>query len=394
MENHMLSIEQANAELTMAAATEPTPALTLAVSNPEPPAATPAPQAPVFDYPQTVCPDLVHILSRARPHQSPTETEFVTSWLTSQILAAGYACQFKSHNLVVSVPTAAGAASKVLFSCHTDTVHHMHGIQDIAYDPTFGHVVLSEPGKGVATCLGADDGAGIWLMLEMIRAKVPGTYVFHRGEERGCIGSRAMADEHRAWLQHFDCAIAFDRPGFDEVITHQLSRTRCASDEFGKALATALSALDNGLKYSTSDRGMVTDTAQYRRLIPECVNIGVGYQDQHGKDEFLDYGHLVKLRDACLSFNWEELPIKRDPTAYDASDTRTWASGPTDREVRTALREPTLVEELGALTVNELCDWVEADVGQAALAIMQLLAEIEGKDARYDRLSTYMRGLM
>ncbi|MCT9251952.1 hypothetical protein KTH35_19305, partial [Acinetobacter baumannii] len=64
-----------------------------------------------------------------------------------------------------------------------------------------------------------------------------------------------------------------------------------------------------------------TDTKNYRRLISECVNIGVGYQDQHSKDEFLDYGHAFALMNACLKVDWAALEGKaqRDPSAPEIS---------------------------------------------------------------------------
>jgi hypothetical protein len=42
-------------------------------------------------------------------------------------------------------------------------------------------------------CLGADCAAGVALMVSMIHARVPGYYVFHDGEEQGCLGSRFLA---------------------------------------------------------------------------------------------------------------------------------------------------------------------------------------------------------
>jgi hypothetical protein len=71
------------------------------------------------------------------------------------------------------------------------------------------------------------------------------------------------------------------------------------------------------LDYSISHRGVLTDTKQYRGIIPECINIGVGYNSQHGREEYQDYDHLLKLADALLTVQWDSLPVDRDPTAPD-----------------------------------------------------------------------------
>ena len=65
--------------------------------------------------------------------------------------------------------------------------------------------------SGDATCLGADDGAGIYIMLRMIETKKPGLYVFHRGEERGGIGAKATVTKHAEFFKKggYEQCIAF-----------------------------------------------------------------------------------------------------------------------------------------------------------------------------------------
>ena len=77
------------------------------------------------------------------------------------------------------------------------------------------------PDGSTRNCLGADDTAGVWLALELIRRQIAGRYVFHFGEERGGIGSGMLAHRHPDWLAECQMAIALDRAGYDEVITHQ-----------------------------------------------------------------------------------------------------------------------------------------------------------------------------
>jgi len=259
---------------------------------------------------------LLQILSTKRKHGSKGDLNF-RAWLLKKltrfqpkIMGVG--------NIVVTLGT-----SKTLFSCHVDSVHSMSesngSKQRVAYDPDFNAIFLADK----AGCLGADDGNGIWIMLMMIRAGVPGTYVFHVGEEVGGIGSKSMADNHADWLSQFDRAVAFDRavhPGTPpEVITHQ-GGLRGASDEFGEALATALNQADPTLGFEPSDGGVYTDTAEYTGIIPECVNVGCFYEHQHSPDEWVDVGGLTRLVEACIKIKWEDLPTKRDPNVDDFDD--------------------------------------------------------------------------
>jgi hypothetical protein len=312
----------AKAKLSKAtAAPAPTPAPP-AEPPPEPTPALPAPAAvePTThaEAPKTVCPILQRILCWKRPFESKAELEFMT-WLHGEIKLRGGEAQVRTRgNVVVEIKRSDAKKCGTLFSCHTDTVHHSSAEpqQKLVYDADFGHIFLDKNAPNPGSCLGADDGAGVWLMLEMIAAKVPGTYVFHRGEERGGVGAHAMVVASADWLRTFDLAIAFDRAGTGDVITHQ-GGLRCASDKFGTALAAALNTA-GGFKYTLSTGGTFTDTKVYARLISECTNISVGYMNQHGQDETLDYTHLVALRDAVLKIDWDSLPADRDPAKEES----------------------------------------------------------------------------
>src|SRR3546814_4503361 len=80
-----------------------------------------------------------------------------------------------------------GGRPRTLWSCHVDTVAAVGGAQAVGID-AHGVAHLCDGKAGMS--LGADDGAGLWIMLGMIAAAFPGLYLFHRGEEQGCLGSR------------------------------------------------------------------------------------------------------------------------------------------------------------------------------------------------------------
>ncbi len=242
--------------------------------------------------------ELLQMLTYMRPAGSSAEDAFIRQWLGPLGCRAD-----KYGNRILQV----GRKPSILWSCHTDTVHKMPGIQRVAY------------GDGIATsdgdCLGADCTAGIWLMVNMIRAKVPGLYVFHRAEEIGCKGSRWIADNTPHILDGIDAAIAFDRRGHSDIITHQVGM-RTASDAFARSLATALAPL----KYRADDGGIFTDTDSYAGIVPECTNISVGYEGAHSKRESQDVDHLVRLLDVIVEADWTGLTIARDPSVEEFSD--------------------------------------------------------------------------
>lgn len=242
--------------------------------------------------------ELFAMLRHRRPSGSKQERNFIKAF----ILPLG--CLPDEHgNHWLTIGNA-----PILWSCHTDTVHKDGGMQGLL----FGDGAVSTERSN---CLGADCTTGVWLMANMIRAKVPGTYVFHANEEIGGLGSRYIAKETPERLAGIKYAIAFDRKGDNEIITHQ-SMERCCSATFARSLARVLAPLP----YRLSDGGSFTDTANYTHLIPECTNISVGYHYQHTKQEWQDVEHAERLLDALIAGQWDRLECERDPLTPDPDD--------------------------------------------------------------------------
>ena len=194
-----------------------------------------------------------------------------------------------------------------MFTCHLDTA--------CSYEKKVNHVQTEQFIKtDGTTILGADDKAGMTVMLYMIEKKVPGLYYFFIGEERGCIGSSDAASDFE-WPDIVKC-VSFDRRGTTSVITEQIFG-RCCSDEFAESLSFALNSTGLGLELSPDDTGILTDSAQFTEFIPECTNISVGYYNEHTTNETQDIHYLSKLCRACTLINWEELPIVRNPEDDD-----------------------------------------------------------------------------
>ncbi len=251
------------------------------------------------------CPlNLAEMFRYARPAWSQTEKAFIKRFITPLNPEID---EFGNRWVIV------GENPHIMFSSHTDTVHRTDKMQS---------VVIGEDGwistaDGATECLGADCTAGVWLMVEMIKAKVPGVYVFHREEESGGVGSRYIAKHLYYLLDGIQAAIAFDRRGFTSIITRQ-SGGRCCSDEFAVSLGKAMSGDDQEF-WKLDTGGSFTDTAAYTKIIPECTNISVGYQNAHSSNELQYFPFLVELRNALVLADWSKLVIKRDPKEVEYS---------------------------------------------------------------------------
>ena len=255
---------------------------------------------------------ILRLLSYCRPHGTRMDRTFRRKFLTG--IPGAYVDAFKN------VHVSRGDNPGVLWSCHTDTVHRTSGRQRLEYHASTGIVCL--PTGSPSNCLGADDTIGVWLCLEMIRANVPGHYVFHYGEESGGIGSGKLARAIPETLRDFKLAIALDRAGYGDVITHQYGQRTC-SEACAQSIGDLLQAADPYLGYQGT-HGVYTDTAEYADLIPECTNLSVGYGSQHSRHEYADLGFARRLRDALIRVDWTQVLIDRDPSVRDFGGWRSY----------------------------------------------------------------------
>ena len=215
-----------------------------------------------------------------------------------------------------------GENPTTMFACHLDTScskqEKVTHVQDSQYIATNGKTIL-----------GADDKAGMVILLYMIEKKVPGLYYFFIGEEVGCVGSNELSMQwcELQMFNNINKVISFDRRGTKSIITHQLYG-RCCSDEFAQELANRLNLTGDGLEMEPDDTGIMTDSAQFVDLVPECTNISVGYYNEHTVNEIQDIEFLQRLCKAVTKIDWETLPIKRNPGEDDEDDYFGWDKSP------------------------------------------------------------------
>lgn len=194
--------------------------------------------------------------------------------------------------------------SSTCFMAHLDTASSKAG-------PIVKEKVGSFIQTDGETILGADDRAGVSILLYLIAKKMPGMYCLFVGEESGCQGSKHSAAEFPTLYTHIERAICFDRVGYNSIITHQVG-TRTCSEQFAYALSESLS--EQNMFFEADSGGVYTDSCEFKKIIPECTNLSVGYRNAHCCDELQNIRFLKCLAEAAAKIAWDELPTYRDPS--------------------------------------------------------------------------------
>ncbi|UPO38838.1 hypothetical protein GHSM17_39 [Vibrio phage vB_VpaP_GHSM17] len=333
---------------------------------------------------------LLAILSEERPGLRGQE-------VVAEVLdAEGIEYSTDRHgNMFVQV----GERDDIMFTSHTDTVDFdatsypkwlQDGFKEDADELPSppkkkklcvlnGHLALDA--DGVWDCLGADDGAGVVLMIMMIKQGIQGQYWFFAEEEVGRVGSTGAYEDDTESFEKVKWCISFDRRGTD--IIHTQIGGRCASDEFVEALAERFDR-----PKSRITTGVYTDSATFIDTIPECTNIGVGYYSEHTDRETLNLNEFYDTLEHCLKpETWAELPVGERPTPkpvpwidedFDLDDYLNRLDNATDIDE--------VLLEFGAKGELEMLEWVQTHPLLAAsilyLAGNQTARGCIGKDIR------------
>jgi len=187
--------------------------------------------------------------------------------------------------------------SSTMFTSHLD--NKCDEVEEVIH--VFKNDIIKTDGF---TILGADDKAGVSIMIDMIDNEVPGLYYFFLGEENGRKGSKSLKDLSKKdkVFSNINKVISFDRQGYDDVVTFQLGE-RCCSDEFAKEISNRLNEFD--FDYKPTKDGSYSDSHSFIGIFTECTNISVGYFNEHYTNESQDINFLEKLSYACTKIDWD-----------------------------------------------------------------------------------------
>lgn len=248
-----------------------------------------AARKPAKKVPLNINPILKEILETKRPTNNPVQNFSFMVALLNELKIDHDVDDALNITVQVGMPN-------TCFTSHTDTVDNKLGKNTLQLD---AEGYLTVKGGGI---LGADCGSGIYIMLRMIQAFRPGLYVFFATEEQGRIGS----EKYRMPTYITKC-VSFDRKGTDNLITHQMGEKGCS-----KVFALAfIERFD--LPFKQDPTGSFTDSYSFFENVSECINLSVGYYDQHSKQESQDVVFLEKMVNACINMDWETLPAERVP---------------------------------------------------------------------------------
>lgn len=261
----------------------------------------------------------------------PNGTEDLAMGIVKELLPSIEFNKDEFGNYFLNILKSNGEPSDTMFTSHLDTIDSgpwksdkiwdqvsRTMIPNPAYeaekigDKSIVHVMEGDFVKTDGnTNLGADDKAGTTIMMNLISENVPGLYYFFVGEESGCIGSSALSRVFmKKDFQEISRCIAFDRRGYDSVITSQGGV--CASNAFATELASRLN--EYGFWYKPDPTGVYTDSAEFVDIISECSNLSVGYFSEHTKTEKQDLDFLELLAIVATKIEWDTLPTVREKT--------------------------------------------------------------------------------
>ena len=261
------------------------------------PVGTPIEHKPFVYNPRDVRSTFLSLVTKTYPHLpgSPHEKE-VLEFLPELTMD-----KFDNYYKIIE------GDDTTMFTSHLDTADRTQVDTKLLSKMEDGDEYIYTDGTSI---LGADDKAGVAVMLYMMENKVPGIYYFFIGEERGGIGSRDLASEYSSFdfLKNVKKCVSFDRRKTGSVITSQYGRV-CCSNEFATALCKEYNK--SGLNLSTDPTGVFTDSASFIDDISECTNVSVGYNNEHTAREIQNMTYLEKLAKASLKVNWSQLPAVR-----------------------------------------------------------------------------------
>lgn len=196
-----------------------------------------------------------------------------------------------------------GEKPRTLFTAHMDCVHND---EDVLWEiDDKGIMSLQKDCKQRA--LGADDKAGIAILLHMMNYDVEALYLFTVKEEVGCVGAKHAAKNCPKYINQ---AICFDRKANTSIITSMFNGD-CCSKEF---TASLIAQFDKQEVFFMDDpTGSTTDTAQFIDSTLNHTNISAGYLNEHTKLETVDTIFLQKLMEAATCIEWDKLSDVKRP---------------------------------------------------------------------------------
>lgn len=156
---------------------------------------------------------------------------------------------------------------------HLDTVHKQPPT-DFFHDQEKGYLWTPEG-------LGADDRAGVFSILMLLRAGYRPSIIFLTQEEVGGLGASAFIKDWPAPAEETNFLIELDRKGEDDAVYYD-----CGNEEFERFISKFGFVTDWGTFSDISIIAPAWDRA--------AVNLSIGYFSEHTLCERLNYRYMFK----------------------------------------------------------------------------------------------------
>ena len=135
--------------------------------------------------------------------------------------------------------------------------------------------------------LGADDRAGVYAIVRIIKAGYRPHIIFTTDEELGCVGANAMAKQMPQPFASMKYIIELDRRGTNDCVFYD-----CANDDFTKYVESF---------------GFIENFGSYSDICELCptwriagVNLSIGYQNEHSVSETLHISPFLATIDKVM----------------------------------------------------------------------------------------------
>lgn len=210
----------------------------------------------------------------------------------------------------LSIPEGRGDAPILLLSAHMDVKDSSGEGKEILREKN----ILRRDG-GI---LGADDRAGIAAIINVVdivkqyKIGCHLKFAFTVYEEKGQIGANAI---DKSFFEGVDFAISLDRRGENDIVVRSRSGHEYC-DEAQASFVTQLSKWlwkDNHYHYKPVT-GWISDLIVWSQRGIPSVNLSIGYDDEHTKDESLNLGAWHRVQDLLMeiiSFKTESAARRR-----------------------------------------------------------------------------------
>lgn len=162
--------------------------------------------------------------------------------------------------------------------------------------------------------LGADDGIGVCIALQLLTILPDIKVIFTTQEEIGGIGAYRACD-NREFFQNVNFFVQADRRGGSDLITHT-NGIDVATTEF----ITDISELMVKYKYNINS-GTFTDVGIFVETFSTVgVNISAGYMNEHSSSEYT----VISQAENCLNFMYSILTKLNNHSKYNITIDYSW----------------------------------------------------------------------